>query len=387
MANYREDSQETAVASDSTWGRMTVFAEDAVKASSALLFGLMISISDSAIASDELTGKSIAVTSDVVQVAELYSGQLKANTLTIDPVKVSEKYTGRIQVLLSDQAAISESYSDNTTSILTDTAKITDSLVVSRIQPAALLDTAKISDSAPRIVSTLDADILQANDSFTGSLTATSLLIDSAQIGDSFTDSTRLPSILVDGAKIQDEAFGTLYARSLSIEIAVIEDEPLGMGGLTGQAWTASTDSWGMSRYAPYTFQSIAVIDGVLYGMTDDGVYRLDSEQQTIAGHIATGKLDLGKGALTHPLGAYLEYELSGSSKQLQMDVTTTQSGAAQTYSYVMPNELADELTNGRVIFGRGLRGRHFTLSLRMTGERGYINDLNVETASTKRRV
>ncbi|MBX6209533.1 hypothetical protein ISD46_33795, partial [Pseudomonas aeruginosa] len=57
------------------------------------------------------------------------------------------------------------------------------------------------------------------------------------------------------------------------------------------------------------------------------------------------------------------------------------------TYSYPLESEPADELTNGRFKFGRGLRGRHFTFTLRLTGRHGYINDLSVESAPTNRRV
>lgn len=52
-----------------------------------------------------------------------------------------------------------------------------------------------------------------------------------------------------------------------------------------------------MSRYAPYTFRSLAVIDGQLYGIAEDGVYALDGDSQPVAGRIATGKLDIGQGA------------------------------------------------------------------------------------------
>lgn len=118
--------------------------------------------------------------------------------------------------------------------------------------------------------------------------------------------------------------------------------------------------------------------------MAADGVYALDGGAETISGRIQTGKLDIGQGGLVHPLAAYLEYELDGTA---EMDVTTTQSGQAETYTYALPAEAAGELTNGRFVFGRGLRGRHFSFALRITGTHGYINDLSVNSAPTKRRV
>ncbi|RTR70063.1 hypothetical protein DY930_24295 [Pseudomonas aeruginosa] len=193
-------------------------------------------------------------------------------------------------------------------------------------------------------------------------------------------------ALLVDGASIAALVLDHLAARDLVSDAVVIEDITVGGDQDGGQAWTANVDSWAMSRYAPYTFRSLAVIDGRLYGIAEDGVYALDGDSQPVAGRIATGKLDIGQGALVHPHSAYLEYALDADGT-VAMDVTTTQSGSAATYSYPLESEPASELTNGRFKFGRGLRGRHFTFTLRLIGRHGYINDLSVESAPTNRRV
>jgi len=115
-------------------------------------------------------------------------------------------------------------------------------------------------------------------------------------------------------------------------------------------------------------------------------VYRLDANSFVDA-KLTTGQLDLGQGQLVHPLGAYLEYELSGSSKKFEISVSTTQSGTKQTYTYNLPTEPSNYLTNGRVLFGRGLRGRHFSFEIKIGGLYGYINDFSIDIAATKRRV
>ena len=48
---------------------------------------------------------------------------------------------------------------------------------------------------------------------------------------------------------------------------------------------------------------------------------------------------------------------------------------------------MADALTNARAVFGRGLRGRHFAYTLRLKGQRAYINDWSVLTAASKRSI
>lgn len=100
---------------------------------------------------------------------------------------------------------------------------------------------------------------------------------------------------------------------------------------------------------------------------------------------IVTGKVDIGGGILAHPVGAYMEYELSDTTSE--MIVSSTQAGAVQSYEYKLIDGKADELTNGRFIFGRGLRGRHFKFELRLSGVSGHIHDLRIDATATKRRI
>lgn len=100
---------------------------------------------------------------------------------------------------------------------------------------------------------------------------------------------------------------------------------------------------------------------------------------------IVTGKVDIGGGILAHPVGAYMEYELSDATSE--MIVSTTQAGVSQSYGYKLIDGKSDELTNGRFIFGRGLRGRHFKFELRLSGVSGHIHDLRIDATATKRRI
>ncbi|MCT2416148.1 hypothetical protein MNU23_31200, partial [Pseudomonas aeruginosa] len=175
----------------------------------------------------------------------------------------------------------------------------------------------------------------------TGALHGRVLLVDGASLADEVVDAHQaVQALLVDGASIAALVLDHLAARDLVSDAVVIEDITVGGDQDGGQAWTANVDSWAMSRYAPYTFRSLAVIDGRLYGIAEDGVYALDGDSQPVAGRIATGKLDIGQGALVHPHSAYLEYALDADGT-VAMDVTTTQSGSAATYSYPLESEPA----------------------------------------------
>jgi hypothetical protein len=56
----------------------------------------------------------------------------------------------------------------------------------------------------------------------------------------------------------------------------------------------------------------------VVYGINDSGVFRVDADSEVDA-KIITGQLDIGQGQLVHPIAAYLEYQLSGNSKKLEV--------------------------------------------------------------------
>ena len=95
--------------------------------------------------------------------------------------------------------------------------------------------------------------------------------------------------------------------------------------------------------------------------------------------------MDMTGDVLAHPLEAHIEYELRGTAT---FDVTTTQAGTPATYSYPLnARPTADALTNARAVFGRGLRGRHFAYTLRLTGQQAYINDWSVLVAPSKRSI
>jgi hypothetical protein len=461
MSDYRDDSQDTAIASDRTFGGLRAAVDEVLRVSDALLFGIAITLSSQAIASDEVIDSSVQVLSDSALISDSVTDSKLASQLHSDSAKISDstKYSlfvvvddsasisdylpaGVVTALSVDSAVIADSITDrrNVVSVVSDSAKASDNLtaiikdmaddsagatdsVTDKLRAVQMIgeqvavvdemvsttaylveDSTRASDDviAQRSVSTLSIDNLSIvddllfsradiiddsatiSDHSAGKWIARGVLIDSAVISDSVIDSIVQNTVIIDSIAISDEVIDKLDARVLIIDGAVIEDITLNSGGLQGQAWTANVDSWAMSRYNPYNYNRLVVINDVLYGEADDGIYRLDQEVSAVTAIVKTGKMDLGRGQLTHPSSAYLEYELSGGAS---MTVSSTQKGVGQQYTYMLPNEVADELTNGRFIFGRGLRGRHFAFELIMIGTHGHINDLSIEHMPTSRRV
>lgn len=385
MSNYRDDTQETAVASSDTWVGLRTITESTAKITSTLLFGLMVMHHDQATASDEVFDRAAHVVTETAVVSGEFSGSLAASVRVDERARITEKWSSRLRVLHSDEALISDTLIEGIRQAITESALVTDEVIDKRSTRSVITETATVTDFSGLYALDLMDESAVISDSVIGSLIARDLLNDTATVTNEVIDDHRArPPVVVEKARAESETFDTLRATDLIVDTAVVEGSVPGSLAGKGQAWTANVDTWAMSRYAPYGFSRLVVIDGVAYGEAEDGVYALDGGPEKIVSQLVTGKLDLGKGQLVHPTTAYTEYQLTGTA---EMDVTTTQSGDPKTYTYVLPIEPAGHLTNGRFVFGRGLRGRHFSFALRMTGEQGGINDLSVNVAQTKRRV
>ena len=384
MSRYRDDTQETCVASDMVISKLTSVVEDSAKIASSLIFGLLVTVTDSAIASDVVIDRSLHLVKESALVSDLVIDSAHSSGLIVEKAKASSKVLGRLRVITNEAAVITDLVLDKYKVVTTDSARITDEVITQRRALSIVEESAKATDLIINKRFDLVHDNAALTENYTGKLRAKNIIVDAAVAQDFVIDAHINRQIIVDSAKVSDFAYGTLHAKDLVQDTAVVEDYAVFTGDYVSQAWTANTDNWSMSRYMPYTFTHLTVINGIAYGANENGVYALSGGVEDISSSITTGKIDIGGGSLVHPISAYLEYELDGTA---ELDVTTTQSGTKQAHTYQLAQEVADELTNGRFIFGRGLRGRHFSFTLRMQGKRGYINDLSVHSTQTKRRV
>lgn len=387
MSDYRDDSNDTAVIGDETWlGLKNFLVEEFATISAVALVTIGTLVTDTAQAGDE-TWVETTRHSQVVETATASDetwDALKAKQLVVETRRVSESLTHSLGVLHEDTAQVSDELAAGVRELVTDTAQASE--VWSGVLRASILvqDSIKVSDSLVYHGFTLVEDNAAISDVTTGKLWAWELLSDAAQISDEVVEGAAASALVTDTATVSDEMFGTLHATQVVEEFAQVEDS---VGADTGatQVWTANTFAeWATSRYL-LNATGIASVDGVLYLTTTDGVYALDGVEGEVEGRLLTGRIDVGGGSLATPVGMYLEYELDGA---LEVEVTQHQSGIdTQSYTYDLPTESADTLTNGRVMFGKGLRGRHFTFELTITGRHAYINDMSLLVAPIKRRV
>lgn len=331
--------------------------------------------------------------------------QVSYKTLHIDPFKVADAHftfktafqnvsdrlklgdslhaLTRSQDLISESLVLSDTTRDKLKTLIVETLGLGQELEQHNIVHSQVSDSFKLHDRAVRIVSDTVEDAIRFSDEFQKLSDTIELVIESLVFSDQVSGQRIVRSLAESSLSFSESIEGAKRAMSSVTELVFLDDEYQDGQEIIG-AWTTTADGWNMSRYYDYPYEQLIVINGRLYGVTATGIEELKQGAQSITAQIKTAKLDIGAGALVHPESMILEYSLDG---QLSVDVGTTQTGYQQTFNYVLKNEPSDYLTNGRVIFGRGLRGRHFEFSVNIQGTTAYINDMVVNITKTKRRI
>lgn len=446
MTLYRDDIQETIAYSNNTIGKSKAVTEEVIRIREDSLYRLAVLSGDVVLITDEWMDSAIFPVKDEVNVTDHFTGRKRHVDLITDRIVVSDQFKARLRArsLIQDNISSVSAQKDKQRIVNIERLQVEENVngkkySISKVNEALkvkgnfktiahfkdlLNESLAISDAALRlklraytnehvayqenyrlkkISRSIITDTLKAQ----GSCVAryADFVVEHVEYAEQYRQRTVAKQRVEDtlslvetlkqlrrSRQVIDETLipldiyqGKNVARQLINDLVFVEDDHSKQKQY-GHAWTANVDTWAMSRYQDYGFSELAVINGVLYGVAEDGVHQLDAKA-FIEAKLVTGQLDLGQGQLVHPLGAYLEYELSGNTRKLEIGVSTTQSGTKQTYYYVLPTEKSDDLTNGRVLFGRGLRGRHFAFEIKISGEQGYINDLNIDLSATKRRV
>lgn len=386
MSEYRDDVQETVVFSDKTWMGLRHIVEENIKAVNEPKAVVTVEHDEALDISEQVTEAWMHSMVEQLLATETVGDYLEARNAIREALKLRDSLIEVVKAAHGENVTIADSVTDKAILSMAEAMIVSGEASGQKYARNEISLGMKIADLIFTVWTAEAIDYLAVMDEATGQLKARSKVIEVLTVSDESTGVIYLVQKITELVKIFDESTGSLQAVDVASETITVTDTT-GTDTMAGMAWTANTDSWAMSTYEPYTFEQLAVIDGILYGVNDSGVYQLTGTEsvEDIQATIETGKLDLSGGELTHPLSAYLEYEKTDGTAT--MEVTTTQSGQAQSYLYPLANEVADELTNGRFIFGRGLRGRHFSFKLQINAKRGHVNDLSISTVPTKRRV
>ncbi|ENU16719.1 hypothetical protein QUG64_03030 [Acinetobacter lwoffii] len=302
-----------------------------------------------------------------------------------DRLKLSDSLhaLSRSSDLIEESLVLSDSTRDKLKTLIVETLGLGQELEQYNLVHSQVSESFKLHDLAVRIFSDTIEDTIRFGDEFQKLSDTVELVVESLVFSDQVSGQRKVRSLAESSLSFSESIEGVKQASSSVTELLFLDDEYQDDQEIIG-AWTTTADGWNMSRYYDYPYEQLIVIGDKLYGVTSNGIEELKHGAQSITAKIKTAKLDLGDGGLIHPESMILEYSLDG---QLSVDVGTTQTGYQQTFNYALKKEPSEYLTNGRVVFGRGLRGRHFEFAVNIEGSTAYINDMVVNITKTKRRI
>ena len=302
-----------------------------------------------------------------------------------DRLKLSDSLhaLSRSSDLIEESLVLSDSTRDKLKTLIVETLGLGQELEQYNLVHSQVSGSFKLRDSVVRLVRDTVEDSFRISDEFKKLSGTIEMVVENLVFSDQVSGQRKVRSLAESSLSFSELIEGVKRATSSVTELVFLDAEYIDNQNIVG-AWTTTADGWNMSRYYDYPYEELIVINGRLYGVTATGIEELKQGAAVIAAQIKTAKLDIGNGGLVHPESMILEYSLDG---QLSVDVGTTQTGYQQTFNYVLRKEPSDYLTNGRVVFGRGLRGRHFEFSVNIEGKTAYINDMVVNIAKTKRRI
>lgn len=403
MSNYRDDVVEVITVGDSTQSTLKMTLNDRLLTKDKWVGANKDSLVDAVRLTDGTTDHTIIALQEQIGVSDAIFDKKISRHMVVESITASDN----ISRIYRDNFTQTLGVRDDVKQTLTTTLLLSDGLIIKDENQHIIKDTLsdavkaishsdserKLDDMLSERIKAQEYLLFGVRDEIGEKLTlkdahhdqqgAKNSLSDHLIIRDSVVESLKKTSLLNDTIKVGDEIFGKLIAKDTLTDKAmiavldeVVQDSP-------NMAWTMNTVNQAMSQYAPFEIERVSVINGVLYGESKNGIYRLDGGDETIIGTLITDKIDYGE-QLIKPSYAYTEYQTDGTMK---LTVHTTQKGIKQSYTYTLPKERAGELTNGRFVFGRGLYGRQFAYTLVVTARTAFIHDLNIHFEKTTRRL
>ena len=383
---YRDDVNEIGVASDEAWIRLTAISEDTARGRDQLFFRLKTLSEASARVSDEYSDRLRTMLAETARASEEWTGQAYTRNLLTEKARGRDAAFLRHKTLIIEQGYGTDELLANARQLTVEHARGYDEAIGQRYARDLVQEHGRGRDGIVSMARSIVDEYGHGGAVPLGKLRARTLVQEAGTGADEILDAARANmTMLLEQARGDGQAFGQLKAAQLVNDLSAVGgDELIYQSALIGQAWTADADGWAMSRYAPFGFTGLSVIDGKVYATAPDGLYVLDGQDEEMQALVRTGKLDCAKGAMATPTDSRIEYELDGTAT---LGVTTTQNGKEpRTYTYPLKaRPHADELTNARFELGRGLYGRHFAYTLTLTGKRAFINDWTVTVLPSKR--
>ncbi|MGL4233693.1 MAG: hypothetical protein ACRDAM_00250 [Casimicrobium sp.] len=326
----------------------------------------------------------------IIRETAVLNNRVEQTALSINDVFESCRSRSRVIDTVADIAADAAVLDDSVALIVGAALRDNAALFSDRVEQTATLTTLvrerfRSTDKAVQFITDTVREIASFSDSAISAATAVSLVSESASLADRAIETAVLVDVARDSASFSgriDQVAGTVDVVNDTAVLLGYVVEPL-----LGEAWTASTDTFAMSRYTAFRFNSVAVIDGKLIAAGDGGLYELTGGldgAQPITALLKSGLSDAGDPQQKRVREVFFGYEADAT---LSAKVSGTGTGDELGYMYQLPAKTADAAIANRLKVGRGMRSRYWRFEIsNPSGEDFKISEIraNVETLSRK---
>jgi len=341
---------------------------------------LLLSISSLVVESASFSDEIVSTRHfDIEETAVFHDALVQAGTIANNVIERAQ-FSEALEISVTDLVAETAVFHD--VNVLIPSAHVEETAVFHDVLTQAITglntvvaETAVFSDSLQvGIVSTLAETVV-----FSDVLPTFAVLSNDLQETAVFSDAQALvtsPSSMVEELAVFDDmVISVLSAISLLEETAYFSDVTQGGGG--AGAWHTHLEKFAMTRYSNFGFQSMAVVGGVLIGITEDGVYSLDADADDgadIQASIVHDWLDGDDPRFKRPRYLYLQGTTPG---QMSVRLGYHDSDGNETISpdYDTPVGSALGLANTRASLGRGIRSRYLQPTLSNVGGAPFVTN------------
>lgn len=329
------------------------------------------------------------IRSDVIREAGHFTGSFvligSPFELLVERGRLRDKLLATRSMTVTETGTLTDTPMFNRSAVIAEVGRLIDAMTPTRLFNVVINEQGKLADNLSYRRSMVIAEAGVLADQM--SVSRSAVIAEVGTLVDLLVAAGLTYAFISETGVLADLVTQVLKAQMTVTEEGFVDGEAVLPGN--GNGWTANTDTWGMSRYTGVDLNSMAVIDGDLYGAGAAGLYRIDADDDAgapIAAGIVTGRDDMNNPAEKRLGYSYIGVQTNGD---LLFDVRSSQAGHGIAYTYLFePRVTGDEFGSTRAKPGRGQRSRYWSFGVRnKDGADFVIDDLLVLYDLTGRKV
>lgn len=286
--------------------------------------------------------------------------------VVIESVLIKDKAARLFEELIAEGLVLAEDQVAMISQLiaLVDTVMLNDVNITQRMAIAEVAELLTVINVLNSVVLGEITDVLSVQEAIDARVAAIAYVIDSMTMQDTGLGLAMVTVALTDelnveGAVLTTQLFYALLEERLNFSVS------LSLDGLPYLGICMNATNKAITEYQPYDFNSLAVMQGVLYGANDAGLFRLDGatdDAVNINAYARTALTRIADGRMSQVDSAYLGYSSDGII-QLKA-ITTSATGAKTSRVYQLNAQNADANRSGRIKLGKGIKSVYWAFEV-----------------------